>query len=288
ASGYGGVFKTEDGGLTWRRMKPRGGWYHVEMTGADEIWLLEGQHPGGLGKAWLWRSTDGGKTWNEELKGKLGHYWDLYCRGNERWALCGDSPCFRSDDGGATWRQERFGGLLQGAFKLAMPADVRTEKGLAVYVIGHHQRQPRLVKSLDSGKTWTTLPLPENLPERIFRYCLHFATSEMGWLGLTDGGVLFTADGGATWERRSLPTDQAVTALWLDQFGRGYAGASNSDHHRRRETLYETADGGKRWRAVLGGAKHVSALFGFGPGRLWAVGDVPGYVPNDLVAILDY
>ena len=39
ACGYGGVFKTVDGGLTWRRMKPRGGWYHIRMTGPNKIWL---------------------------------------------------------------------------------------------------------------------------------------------------------------------------------------------------------------------------------------------------------
>ena len=42
--GYGGVFRTADGGLTWTRMKPKGGWYHVEMAGPTQVWLLEGFH----------------------------------------------------------------------------------------------------------------------------------------------------------------------------------------------------------------------------------------------------
>ena len=62
ACGYGGVFKTEDGGLSWKRMKPRGDWQQLKMTGPEELWLLEGRHPGGPGMAWLWHSTDGGKN----------------------------------------------------------------------------------------------------------------------------------------------------------------------------------------------------------------------------------
>jgi hypothetical protein len=54
-----------------------------------------------------------------------------------------------------------------------------------------------------------------------------------------------------------------------------------------RRTLYETWDAGKTWTPVLGGAKHVAALFGLGPARVWAVGDVPGFIQNDLVAILN-
>ena len=82
------------------------------------------------------------------------------------------------------------------------------------------------------------------------------------------------------------PTDRAVSALWLDQLGRGFAAGQNSDFCHFREALFETRNGGRLWTPVLAGAKHVSTIFGLGPEQVWAVGDVPGYVPNDLVAIL--
>ena len=41
ACGYGGVFKSEDGGLSWTRMKPVGGWVHVRLASPQDVWLLE-------------------------------------------------------------------------------------------------------------------------------------------------------------------------------------------------------------------------------------------------------
>ena len=60
----------------------------------------------------------------------------------------------------------------------------------------------------------------------------------------------------------------------------------NNDFFRFREALFETRDGGRSWTPVLSGAKQVNAIFALGPWQVWAVGNVPGFVPNDLVAIL--
>ena len=285
ACGYGGVFKTSDGGLTWTRMKPAGGWYQIEMTGPQEIWLEEGKHPGGPGNAWLWHSTDGGVTWREELAGKLAGYHDLYCRGEERWILCGGFPSFRSRDGGRTWEHVNFGGLLQSATRIAVPADLPTPGGFTVYVAGSSGPSRRLIRSDDGGRTWRLLPLPE-APAH-WRYVPFFATSRVGWLGAPDGGkVLFTADGGETWENRPLPTDQGVTSLWFDLHGHGFAAVENSDFTHPRAALFETTNSGNHWTEILGGQKHIDRIFGIGPGKVWIVGDVPGYVQNDLVGIL--
>ena len=246
--------------------------------------MLEGQHPGGMGKAWLWQTSDGGRTWREHLHGKLGGYQALFCRGPRRFVLCGGFPAYGSDDGGANWRPEGFGGLLDVKQKIATAADVRAREGYVLYALGQRQNQRRLIVSHDAGRHWSIVAIPPGAG--YYRDQLFFATSDRGWIGCAEGRVLATDDGGLTWTARDLPTDQNINALWFDPAGHGFAAVENSVISRRRQTLYETADAGRTWHAVLGGEKNVNAIFALDPHSLWAVGGVPGYVPNDLVAIL--
>ncbi|VVM08214.1 hypothetical protein MAMC_02017 [Methylacidimicrobium cyclopophantes] len=281
ACGFGGVFRTQDGGWSWTRVKPRGGWYHVQMSGPQEIWLLEGFH--GQAKAHLWHSVDDGRSWSELLPGKLLSASDLVCRGNLRAVLCGDFTSFWSLDGGRNWAPLPFYGTI----RLAVPGDIRSGAGFVAYVLcagGPQQpRVPQIFKSTDSGRSWKELVLFHGLawPQSIF-----FATSLCGWIGLDDGSLLATSDGGESWEKLPFPERRAIRALWFDSLGRGYAAVENSNLGRLGPALLATLDGGRSWQTVLSGAKNINALFSLGPDRLWAVGSVPGFAPNDLVVFL--
>lgn len=283
--GYGGAFRTEDGGLTWTRMKPPASWTRVEMSGPADVWLFDcaDANPNRL-----WHTTDNGATWNEVLPGKLriGElYGDLYCRNDQRWILCGDiastggrAISYRSRDGGRTWAEETFGGLLQSARRIAIP----DANGQVVYVLGAHNAHPRLVRSGDGGGTWMTLSLPES---SIDYGEFFFATPTMGWVAGTEGTILSTRDGGQTWQARRIPTDQPIMALWFDATGHGFAAVLNTSQERHRAALYETEDGGKSWTPSLGGAKHVDAFYSVGENTLWGVSMSTGQWISDLVII---
>jgi photosystem II stability/assembly factor-like uncharacterized protein len=285
ACGDGGVFKTEKGGLSWERVKPRSQhparWRHVVLSGPGEIWLLEGFH--GQAQARLWHSRDDGQTWQEELVGQLRGAADLRVHGDHLWVLAGDFPSYHSGDGGRSWQRLQFGNLLSGTVQMAIP--LRWD-GATIYVLGHRQKKPRLIKSGDGGNSWQALELPQPLPEPHWQYRLFFVTQRSGWLGLPGGQILLTTDGGQHWVRRDLPTDQAVTALWFDRPEHGFVAVNNNDKENLQETLYETWDAGQSWVPVLGGKAHVNALFGLNSTHVWAVGNVPGIAANDLVAIL--
>ncbi len=297
ACGWAGVFKTTDGGLTWERVKPSGGWIRIGMTGPQSIWLLQGQHPGGPGKTWLLHSIDDGRTWEEVEHGNMPGYVDFYCKGDVLWVLGGwvsspGLPVLNSADGGNTWRKVDFKRLLHQAWKIAIPADHTIDGGYAVYVLGlsivDGKWQARVVKSVDSGYHWSNLPLPSDLRQEDFWNFgqIYFSTSKTGWLGLNNGRLLYTEDGGQTWQERKLQSNRGVAAIWIDQLGRGFVAVNNSDINHIVDAVYRTLDCGKTWQPVLRGYKQINRFFALGNGQFWAVGTMPTVVPNDVVAIL--
>ncbi len=286
--GFGGVFSTLDGGLTWARVKPRGGWYQIEMSGEKEIWVMEGQHPGGPGKAQLYHSTDAGKTWTERAAGKISGYRDLYCRGNERWVMCATYGAWQSLDGGLEWKMNPVSSLLQPS-KISIPADVAGVKGQPfIYILGMDKDKRKIVRSEDGGRNWKILRLPEKAEangshaDRLF-----FVSTWEGWIGGSKGDLWHTTDAGETWKEIKLPTDQAVNAILFDQCGRGEIGLRNNEIDRPRDAMLATVNGGGEWRLALSGYKQVNAFFSRGSCKWWAVGDAPGRVYNDLVIICE-
>ncbi|HEX8031946.1 MAG TPA: hypothetical protein VF491_25960 [Vicinamibacterales bacterium] len=126
AGGERGVYKTTDGGLTWNRV------LNVDdTTGATELvmdpannktlytatyqrlrqqWGMNGGGPGSN----IWKTTDGGVTWNKlesgipaGPKGRIGL--DVYRKNSNvvyaRVEHETESGIYRSDNGGATWRK---------------------------------------------------------------------------------------------------------------------------------------------------------------------------------------
>lgn len=298
ACGYGGVFRTEDGGLTWQRVKPRGGWMRLGLAGPNDVWLLEGLHPGGPGRAWLWHSTDGGQSWREVLHGTVPGYLDFVCQSRRIWILGGwvvppGAPVQCSVDGGRTWRAVDFHGQLVQAWRISIPGDYRCNGGCAIYVLGlgsvDGNLQMRLVRSFDEGRTWEALRLPGGLTQAdAWNFGqLFFATTNDGWIGLSRGRLLVTHDGGKTWALRQLPTERGVAAIWFDELGRGFVAVDNTDIYHVTTAMYRTLNGGRTWEPVLAGYKQINRIYGFGPNLLWAVGTEPTLVPNDIVAIME-
>lgn len=288
AAGDGGVFRTDDGGLTWIRIMPAtrapAYWRQVALRTKDDVWLLKYYHSQAKGE--LFRSLDGGKTWKEVLQGKLRSASDMQVRGPMIRVLCGDYPSYRSDDGGDTWVVEPFGGLLHGVVAISAPGDMHFQSGYRLFVLGHYQRKPRLITSDDQGQRWTLVQLPEPLALRYWLFKLYFATSFVGAIGLDDGRVVLTRDGGRTWESRVVEAGRAITALWLNSFGQGFAAIENSNLDNPGTALLITHNGGATWSPMYRGRVQFNAIAGQNADRLWAVGKVSDVVPNDAVMLI--
>ena len=299
AGGGEGVFITKDGGFTWKRLKPRGNWPYGKIIGEKNIWLVEGyQHH------YLWHTTNGGKTWSqpEDLKGKITNYIaDFYFKGNVGWILTsGWGPCFYTIDGGKTWQvTDVFNHLnIPGQTSISIPyrqiISIPSDTSLnnlkkgnyTIYMLGINTNtnpwNEVLIKSKNGGISWEKVNIGKISQSNVAMY---FATNQIGWIGLNNGKILFTRNGGKTWEQEHLPINRNIVAMWFNKEGHGFVSIENWIYNTANRAVFETHDYGKSWAVVIK-AVQINAFAGLKNGDLWAVGNTPSVVPQDVVAIL--
>jgi photosystem II stability/assembly factor-like uncharacterized protein len=247
-----GVFRTTDGGQTWTKTLYVGPQSGVSELAADPkdpdvlyagIWQFQRRpwtfRSGGEGDG-IWKSTDGGKTWNrltghglpEGMTGRIGL---AVAPSNPQrvYALIEskDGILWRSDDAGASWRLMSKDTLVnQRPFYFS---HVRVDPSNADHVYGVSES---LSESKDGGKTFKEIAsqvhvdyhdmwIAPNDPKRMI-------TGQ-------DGGYALTLDGGAAWSfSRNLAIGQIYHIGYDDrtpysvcvglQDNNGFCGPSNS------------------------------------------------------------
>ncbi len=208
-----GVFKSEDGGATWRQVlarSPQAGAVDLSLDTTNPrrlyaaIWEAHRNFwdisSGGAGSG-LWRSTDAGETWSDlstktgmpvGIKGKIGVAASPAQAGRV-WALiehATDGGLYRSDDGGESW--ERIcadQNLISRAwYYMHLTADPHDPE--TVYV-----NNLSLWKSTDGGKTFTEMATPHGDNHDLW---IDPANPQRMIQG-NDGGACVSLTGGATW-----------------------------------------------------------------------------------------
>lgn len=227
----GGVWKTTDGGSNWKNITDKyfGGTIgSVAVAPSDEsiIYVGEGENTmrgnvaEGLGG--MWRSTDGGRTWNNlglkdgrhitriiidpkdpntVLVGVMGH---LFGPNEER-------GVYKTTDGGKTWKRVLFANSQTGC------SDLVSEPGNpSVLYAGmwHVIRTPYsmesggdgsgIYKSIDGGETWKNISTNKGFPKGIWGIVgVAIAPSNtdkiFAIIENANGGLFVSNDGGETW-----------------------------------------------------------------------------------------
>jgi photosystem II stability/assembly factor-like uncharacterized protein len=216
-----GVFRSKDGGKTWERIL-----FANDLAGAVDLcldpndpnvlyastwrairrpWAFES---GGDGSA-LWRSTDGGTTWQELSrkpgmpKGTLGIIGVAVAPADSQrvYAIveAEDGGLFRSDDAGASWtRVNEDRNLRQRAwYYTRCYADPKAKDTVYVVNVGFH-------RSTDGGKTFTAIRTPHGDNHDLWIDPDDPARMIEG----NDGGATVSTDGGQSW----TPQDNQPTA----------------------------------------------------------------------------
>ncbi|MBA3943270.1 MAG: glycosyl hydrolase [Herpetosiphonaceae bacterium] len=208
-----GVFKSEDGGTTWRQVfskSSRAGAVDLSLDATNPrrlyaaIWQAHRNFwdiSSGGADSGLWRSTDAGETWGdlsnksgmpEGIKGKIGVATSPAQAGRV-WALIEHATAgglYRSDDGGESWERVCADqNLISRAwYYMHLTADPQDPE--TVYV-----NNLSLWKSTDGGKTFTEMATPHGDNHDLWIDPRNPQRMIQG----NDGGACVSLTGGATW-----------------------------------------------------------------------------------------
>jgi photosystem II stability/assembly factor-like uncharacterized protein len=183
-----GVFKTSDGGATWRKVL-----YVDEDTGCSDL-DLEWANPKILyAGMWTfrrrpWRFDDGGK----------------------------ETALYRSLDGGETWTKLTGPGMPKGPMARIGVA-VAQSRPSTVYMITETPDEGTLFRSDDRGETWRMVNDDRNINFRPFYYSdIRVDPNDPDVLYSLSGRLVKSTDGGKTFERIARDVHGDHQSFWID------------------------------------------------------------------------
>jgi photosystem II stability/assembly factor-like uncharacterized protein len=215
-----GIFKTVDGGATWRKIlftDDKHGAADVDVYEKNPnlvfagLWHFERKpwtHTSGDQEGGLWRSIDGGSHWTRQTKGLprlMGRLGVRVAPSDPKVvyviAETNEGTLFRSDDGGDTFKKmsDKQDLISRGLYYTQVR--VHPDNPDVVYAVGS-----TMWKSIDGGKAWTRVSSTTHID--FHSLWIDSTNPNRMWNG-QDGGIAVSYDGGSKWEPlRNLPLAQ--------------------------------------------------------------------------------
>ena len=229
------VYRSEDGGASWRRMPDPHLPDRAKMPFACRV-MRFARHPSRPNEIYavlevsgVMRSTDGGESWSDcsadlirlseqepRLRSKLvsdteaegmldGHAICMSAADPEAVIIAVRMGLFRSSDRGATWqdmRVDRFSPFTYGRDIRVSPQDPSTL--YACLSVAASSKDGALFRSQDVGRTWQRFDKVQ--PHgTLMSVSLHPSDPKQVYVAARYGEVFGTQDGGATWRETPLP-----------------------------------------------------------------------------------
>ncbi len=265
-----GVFRSTDGGHTWKRvLKTRDPYFPSPLTSNNAGLCLLGWHSGIL------RSTDAGSSWTTaNASPELVYAHALLLAAGDTAYASSDAGVFRSHDSGTSWENITdslpqvsvpslswssngylFAATEEGIYRTSAASihwDLVNQgltwgAGVAAYAVACDPTGIVLAstsggihRSTDDGQNWTRVAT---------RSPFNFTRTPNGdWFGGTFGdGIQVSRDGGVTWSLTGV-SDISIESITSDLSGNVIAGTRGSGIRR-------STDGGYTWEKPLPGPK---------------------------------
>jgi len=241
---YGtGVYKSIDGGLHWKNVGLKDtrhiGKIVINPYNPNIVLVAAMGHGYGPNKErGVFRTTDGGKTWQKVLyKGpNIGAidltmdredpsivYAALWNAHRSPWSQYPPvegpgSGLYKSTDGGKTWKKIDGMGFPTGQLGRIGVSLVRTRSGVRIYALVQDHKQSGLYESDDGGQTWSLTSNDSRITTRMWYFGRVFADPENPYnVYIPNRSVMRSTDGGQTFKAiKGSPGGDDYHYLWID------------------------------------------------------------------------
>ena len=215
----------------------------------------------------LLSTKDGGKSWTKEKLSIEDSIEQIYFSNeNTGWLLCrrdfynrganASSYILKTNDGGANWKQINFGGGRERITKIVFA------KNKPVLAIGE---SGVLLGFQSDSEIWKGI----NSPTRYLLLDGVFTGETRAVIVGAGGGILFTENAGANWNKAFLPNNAKtkLNRIFFVNEKSGWAAGGEGQ-------IYQTINGGITWRAQSSGiTQNLTDIFFLDTAEGWAIGD---------------
>lgn len=180
------INKTTNSGNNWFTV-------HFSPKLSQSIYFIDslrGWATGTYSVGWVFRTTDGGTSWDSVVVGGLGIH-VYFLNSLIGWVASG-SEIYKSTDGGVSWS---FQYSTIGNGEIAEFSFVNQNTGLLVTLETY-----QIHKTTNGGSNWEVM---DTLPDCFNAHSIYFSSLNTGWVSGDCGYMFKTTDGGVSWGQQN-------------------------------------------------------------------------------------